>query len=233
MRKNNILIVDDDPIIIKFVKANFIADGWLVTTASNGQEALRILNQNIPDIIVLDVLMPVMDGMETCIQVRKQSSIPIIMLSAKGSSFDKIQCLKLGADDYLTKPFDIDELTARVESVLRRAGNKNIPRNKDVKCLKCGDISLNLDNRQVTVNKREIKLTPIELALFQELIQNPDKVLDHRYLLSKVWGPEYIQDKAYLHVFISHLRKKIKQSNAKSEYILTIPGIGYMLKPPR
>jgi len=220
--------VDDDSIITKFVRANFIADGWLVTTASNGQEALQILSQDIPDIVILDIMMPVIDGIETCQQIRKFSIVPIIMLSVRGSSFDKIQCLKLGADDYLTKPFVMEELAIRAESLLRRTDSKS--RDEDIKQLICGDVFLNLENRKVVVNNKEIKLTPTELALLRELIQNPDKVLEHRYLLSRVWGSEYIQDKEYLHVYVSHIRKKIEQYDTKPGRILTIPGIGYMLR---
>lgn len=227
MKKLSMLIVDDDRNITKFVKANFVADGWLVQTANNGQEALQLLENSSPDIIILDVMMPVIDGFETCSRIRKNSNVPIIMLSARGSSFDKVQCLNLGADDYVTKPFDIEELAARIKAILKRSFNKM---QEEIKHLNYGDICLNLHNHKAIVKNREVSLTPTEFALLKELIQSSDKVLEHRYLLSKIWGSEYLQDKEYLHVFINQLRKKIDKDSAENKHIITIPGVGYMLK---
>lgn len=228
MRRPRILIVDDDPLVLKFVRANLQAVDCETLTAMDGAEALYIIERELPDLIILDKGMPKVDGVEVCRRLREWSHIPIIMLSAWGQVEDKVECLNLGVDDYVTKPFGVDELIARVRAVLRRTeAVRAVPTNSS---FICGDLEINFAQRWVTVAGNEIKLTPTEYSLLQEFALNAGKVLTHTHLLHKVWGPQYAEEREYLRVFVGHLRAKIEPDPANPKYVITVPGVGYQLK---
>ncbi|HEY82458.1 MAG TPA: response regulator transcription factor [Dehalococcoidia bacterium] len=226
MVKTRILVVDDELSIIKFLRANLEARGYEVLTAMDGAQALQVIEMELPDLVILDIMMPKMDGFEVCRRLREWSQIPIIMLSARGDEEDKVKCLNLGADDYITKPFSASELTARVSAVLRRT-QKATPTQP---FFASGDLKIDFAKRQVTMAGREVKLTPTEYALLQELTLNAGKVLTHTHLLNKVWGPEYQDEREYLHVFIRRLRAKLEPEPTNPSYILTVPGVGYLFR---
>jgi two-component system KDP operon response regulator KdpE len=230
MRANHprILIVDDDAVIIKFVRANLEAEGWQTLTAMDGAEALQTIERELPDLVVLDVMMPNVDGLEVLRQLREWSQIPVIMLSVREEEAYKVKCLNLGADDYVTKPFGADELIARVRAVLRRNETANFVTSQSL--FTSGDLQINFGNKQVTAAGNEVRLTPTEYNLLQELVLNAGKVLSHDHLLHRIWGPEYGQEREYLHVFIGRLRAKLEPDPAKPRYIITVPGIGYRFK---
>jgi two-component system KDP operon response regulator KdpE len=225
MRKSRILIVDDDIGVIKSVRANLQARDCEVLTAMDGSEALEVFERELPDLVILDISMPKMSGLEVCSQIRKWSQTPIIMLSARHDPDEKAKCLNIGADDYITKPFGVNEMIARVRAVLRRT--KEMRTMTTAPSLTSGELNFNFSERRITVSEREINLTPTEYNLMQELVLNAGKVFSHATLLGRVWGPEYAQEREYLRVFIGRLRKKIESNPAKPEYILTIPGVGY------
>ncbi len=228
MSKTRILVVDDEPSIRKFLRANLEAKDYKVLTAVDGAEALRTIEMELPDLMILDIMMPKMDGFEVCRQLREWSQVPIIMLSARGDESDKVKCLELGADDYITKPFGASELIARVRAVLRRTeAAHTIPTQPS---FTGGDLKINFVERRITVADREVKLTPTEYNLFQELVLNANKVLTHSMLLRKVWGPEYGEEKEYLRVFIGRLRKELEPDPENPRYIITIPSVGYQFK---
>ena len=223
--KKRILIVDDEVSILKFLRSNLEDRGYAVISASNGEEALNTIEMELPDLIVLDVMMPKMDGFEVCRRLREWSQIPIIMLSARGDEKDKVKCLDLGADDYIVKPFGASELMARVSAVLRRTKTADLSPMRS--SIASGDLAINFAKRQITRAGAEVKLTPTEYALLQELAVNSGKVLTHTHLLNKVWGPEYRDEREYLHVFVRRLRSKLEPDPDKPTYILTISGVGY------
>ncbi len=223
--KKSILIVDDEVSILKFLRSNLEDRGYAVISASNGEEALHTIEKELPDLIVLDVMMPKMDGFEVCRRLREWSQIPIIMLSARGDEKDKVKCLDLGADDYIVKPFGASELMARVSAVLRRTKTADISPVRS--SIASGDLTINFAKRRITRAGTEVKLTPIEYALIQELAVNSGKVLTHTHLLNKVWGPEYRDEREYLHVFVRRLRSKLEPDPDNPTYILTISGVGY------
>ena len=225
MPKPRILIVDDDAIIRKFVRANLEARDYETLMATDGAEALRVIEKELPDLVILDIMMPKMDGFEVCRRLREWSQTPIIMLSARGEVSDKVTCLELGADDYLTKPFGVEELLARVRAVLRRAEAAHAT--SEPSSLKWGNVHINFAERRVTVAECEVRLTPTEYNLLRELTLNVDKVLTHRMLLGKVWGPGYADEREYLRVFIGRLRKVMEPDPQKPRHILTVPGVGY------
>jgi len=203
------------------------AYGHEAAAAANGVEALQQALAQPPDVIVSDILMPQMDGFEVCRRLREWSQTPIIMLSARGDEEDKVKCLDLGADDYITKPFGASELIARVRAVVRRTETAaTIPTRPS---FASGDLEITFAQRRVTVAGKEVKLTPTEYALLQELILNAGKVLTHTHLLNKVWGPEYREDTQYLHVFVRRLRAKLEPDPANPG-IMTVPGVGYQFK---
>jgi len=228
MHHLRILIVDDDPAILRFLKANLEARGYETLMAVDGAEALQVVGRELPDLVILDIMLPKVDGFEVCRRLREWSQIPIIMLSAKGDVIDKVECLNLGADDYVTKPFGVEELMARIKAVFRRSkAARALPTqptfiNRDLK--------VNFVERQVTVADREVKLTPTEYKLLQELALNAGKVLTHEMLLNRVWGPEYRQEREYVRVFIGRLRKELEPDPENSQYIITVPGVGYKLQ---
>lgn len=220
-----VLAVDDEPGILRLVKLELNAQGCRVVTAENGGEALRMAEEHRPDIVLLDIVMPDMDGLEVMRQLRERSSVPVILLTAKGSDTDKVRGLELGADDYLAKPFSPEELSARVRAVLRRSVVAPTPD----KIVRLGDIEVDLNRRLVTRNGEQLTLTRTEWMLLQHLASNPGKVMLNAELLTKVWGPEYRGDLQYLRVWVSRLRRKIEEDPSHPRFIKTLQGIGYML----
>ena len=227
-RHPRILVVDDDPVVLKFVRASLQARDYEVITAMDGVEALRVVEIEQPDMVILDKVMPKMDGFEVCRRIREWSQIPIIMLSAFGKLENKVDCLDAGADDYVVKPFGVSELVARVRAVLRRSENAEAV--STPASFTAGELKINFAQRLVTIAGKEVKLTPTEYNLLQEFVTNAGKVLTHSYLLHRVWGPEYAQEKEYLRVFVGHLRAKIEPDPANPKYVVTVSGVGYQFK---
>lgn len=225
---SKILLVDDEPQITRVLRRGLIAQGYEVLTANDGDEALALFSQWKPHLVVTDLSMPNLDGLQLCRKIREASSIPIIVLSVKGEERTKVEALDAGADDYITKPFGLDELSARVRAALRRAPTENM-HVSDI--IKTGDFQADLSGRTVSVKGHELHLTPKEYELLIYLLQHPNKVLTHHALLNAVWGNEYSEQTEYLRVFIGQLRKKIEPDPAKPKYILTEPWVGYRFNP--
>jgi two-component system, OmpR family, KDP operon response regulator KdpE len=223
--KPHVLIVDDDMGITKLVAANLKARGFEVTPALNGEEAIAAVEKEPFSLIILDIMMPKLDGFEVCRQIREWSKVPIIMLSARGDEKDKVKCLELGADDYLTKPFGVDELIARVKTALRHAEAAHSE--PSLAIIVHGPLEMNFLERRVRVHGSEVRLTPTEYQVLQELVTNANKVITHRMLLQKVWGTEYSEEREYLRVFINRLRKKLTNGHGGFKSIATVPGVGY------
>lgn len=227
MDKKTILVVDDDPAILRLLSTNLKARGYEVITATDGEEALEAVQRDFVDLIILDIMMPKVDGVQVCRCVREWSDMPIIILSARGDENDKVKCLELGADDYLTKPFGIAELMARINTAFRHRGDATVAPARS--SFTCDGLEINFAKRRVTVKGKEITLTPTEYSLLQQLAVNSDKVLTHSMLLHSVWGNEYSSEKEYLRVFVGRLRRKIEPDPKNPRYIHTIPGVGYHL----
>ena len=225
--KQNILVVDDEPQITRVLKTTLSSQGYGIRSASDGEEALRAMSEWPPDLIVTDLRMPHMDGLELCREVRKTSQVPIIVLSVKGEDSIKVQALDAGADDYVTKPFSMIELTARIRAALRRASVPDQPR---VPLIELGDFRIDVPGRTVRVKTRDVHLTPKEFDLLVYLARNAGKVLTHRTLLAAVWGPNSVEQPEYLRVFVGQLRKKL-EGDASSKYIVTEPWVGYRFEP--
>jgi len=225
-RLPRILITDDDPAILKFVRANLKVEGYDILTATDGVEALKVFESEMPDLVILDIVMPNVDGFEVCQQLRGWSKVPIIMLSARGYQEDKVKCLSLGADDYISKPFGIEELIARVKAVMRRTYHQE---NNDRPALRCYDLVIDFARHRVTRDGREIDLTGTEFRLISYLANNTDRILTTDQILKTVWGEEYSGESHLLHVNIGRLRQKLEDDARNPRYILTKPGIGYMM----
>ncbi len=223
-----ILVVDDDEKIRKFLRVNLSGEGWHILTAADGAEALRKVERDPPDLVILDIMMPKMDGFEVCRRLRQWSQVPIIGLSARGDMADKVKCLNLGVDDYITKPFGIDELIARVKAVLRR--NKFDDSMSPKSSFTSGDLKVDFTARRVTTDGNEIRMTPTEYKLLRELVLGAGQALSYKYLLGKIWGPEYKTEREYLHVYIGHLRAKIEPDQRNPVYIISVPGVGYQFQ---
>jgi two-component system, OmpR family, KDP operon response regulator KdpE len=228
--KGRVLVVDDEHSIRRAVGRALTARGYDVQLATDGEEALSVAAAFQPDLVVLDLNLPALDGLSVCRQLRVWSRVPILVLSVREDEADKVAALDLGADDYLTKPFGIDELLARVRALLRRAGAQGAP--KPVR-FRTDELEIDLDTSSVTRAGAEVRLTKTEWALLTELCQHPGKLLTHRWLLERVWGPGYAEDVDVLRVFVSQLRKKIEEDPARPKLIATDPGIGYrwLLRP--
>jgi two-component system KDP operon response regulator KdpE len=222
-KKPVVLVVDDEQQILRAMRMSLPARGYEVRTAAGGAEALDEIQKEMPDLIILDLAMPKISGLEVCRCVRKSSSVPIIVLSAKELESDKVAALDMGADDYVTKPFGLDELLARMRAVLRRAP---APDTRS-RLLEAGDLTIDGDTRRVTVAGREVKLTPKEFEVLKYLATNAGKVVTQRALLQAVWGPESTEQANYLRVFINQLRHKIEPDPQHPRYILTEPWVGY------
>jgi two-component system KDP operon response regulator KdpE len=224
-----ILVVDDDASVLQMLKRNLTNEGYKVLTANSGIEALVSLEKNRPDLMLLDINMPELDGLEVCRNVRKWNQLPIIVLSARNEEHQKVEALELGADDYLTKPFGINELIARVHVALRRV--KRQTKNETISIFTFDDLTVNLEERKVLLSGEEIKLTPQQYELLKYLVINAGRVITHRAALLHVWGPAYEGETQYLHVFIGQLRRKIEPDLSRPRYILTERGLGYRFYP--
>lgn len=231
MAKHVVLVADDDAAILRLVRAKLQTDGYGVITATNGQEAVETLERQRADIVILDMMMPVMDGIEALQEIRRSSSVPVIFLTARTRGADKIHGLDLGADDYMTKPFDPDELSARVAAVLRRTSSSAATVANDT--LQYGDrLMIDLAARRVAVNGVEVVLSRTEWEVLQQLVENAGRVMRHAELLSRVWGPEFRDETYYLRTWISRIRKKLGDVSDGQPLIVTYPGIGYRLEAP-
>ncbi len=221
-----ILVVDDEPRMIGFIRMNLELEGYQVLEAHNGLEALEAIRTQLPDLVLLDVMMPELDGFETLRMLREFSSIPVIMLTAKGEEDDKVYGLELGADDYITKPFGSRELSSRVRAVLRRAEMPSAAPEQAI--LKIDDrLSVDFNRREVIVEGNHIKLRPTEYRLLYHLIENAGWTVPHEQLLAKVWGYEYRDETHYVRLYVNYLREKIEEDPANPKYILTERGVGY------
>lgn len=227
-KKTTILTADDDPQLLRLVARNLQLEDYEVLVASDGQQALEQIEQYAPDLVLLDVMMPRMDGFTVCQRVREFSAVPIIIVTARGQDQDKVRGFDLGADDYLTKPFNVDELLARVRAVLRRAQFIPNEHAHDMRTA-IGDLSIDYAQHLVTMADREVVLTPIEYSMLAYLAQNAGRVLTQDLLLEHVWGAEYVGESHMLQVNINRLRRKLEPDPAHPRYILTKVGIGYLL----
>ncbi|HEX5734768.1 MAG TPA: response regulator transcription factor [Blastocatellia bacterium] len=222
-----ILVVDDEPQILRVMRTGLPPRGYEVRTASGGEEALEEIRKEMPDLVILDLVMPEMSGLEVCQRMRDFTSIPIIVLSAKGSESDKVAALDSGADDYVTKPFGMNELLARVRAVLRRSPASEA----DSPVLTVGDVVIDSGERRVVIAGKEVKLTPKEFDVLKYLVSNAGKVVTHRKLLQAVWGWQSTDQTEYLRVVINQLRRKIEPDPQHPQYILTDPWVGYRYNP--
>jgi len=221
-----ILVVDDEPRMIGFIRKNLELEGHQVIEAHSGLEALEAIRTKLPDLVLLDVMMPELDGFETLRMLREFSSIPVIMLTAKGEENDKVYGLELGADDYITKPFSPRELTSRIKAVLRRFDMPSASPEQAI--LKVDDrLSIDFNRREVIVEGKHIKLRPTEYRLLYHLVENAGWTVPHDQLLAKVWGYEYRDEAHYVRLYVNYLREKIEEDSANPKYILTERGVGY------
>ena len=227
--QRKILIVDDDPKLSAFVARQLRAEGYNTEMAMDGQEALDKVATRPPDLVLLDLSMPVMDGTEALTHLRTWYGGPIVILSATDEERKKVEALDLGADDYLTKPFGVQELLARVRSALRRADRMAHGTSVEGAVVVAGDIRIDLPRRMVTRSGKEVSLTRTEYELLRYLAANAGKVLTHRELLQEVWGPEYGEETEYLRTFIKQLRRKLEPNPSRPVHLVTQPGLGYRL----
>jgi two-component system KDP operon response regulator KdpE len=221
-----VLVVDDEPQILRAVQMKLRAAGYSVETAATAKEALTKAAMRPPEAIILDVLLPDGRGTDVCLELRSWSTAPILVLSAVGEEREKIDALDAGADDYVTKPFSGDELLARLRAALRRARPESRP------VIEIADLRIDLDKRAVTMDGRPVSLTPIEYDLLRLLAANEGKLLTHPTILREIWGPAYQEESNYLHVYVSHIRRKIEPDPARPRYLLNQAGVGYRLVDP-
>lgn len=226
-QEKHILVVDDEPGIQDFVRRNLELRSFKVSLASTGLEALAQFDQAKFVLVILDIMMPGMDGLEVCRRIRRKSTVPIVILTALGEEADKIAALDQGADDYLTKPFGVGELLARIRAVLRRSHWSDTPISAGSQ--RFGHLEIDFEQRQVWKEGELVKLSPTEFALLQELALHPGKIFTHEALLRRVWGAEYRSESEYLRVYIGRLRRKLENDPARPIHLLTEPGIGYYL----
>lgn len=224
-RNKIILIVDDEPRIIEAVGMSLEVEGFDISCASSGYEALKKLIKELPDLILLDIMMPEMDGFETLKKIREVSSVPVIMLTVKGEEADKVRGLTLGADDYVTKPFSANELISRIKAVLRRAELPTPAPKSEIRV--DDDLSIDFARRKVILKGKEIRLRPTEYRLLYHLVSNAGRTLTHETLLRRVWGHEYQSEDHYVWLYITYLRHKIEEDPKHPKYILGERGIGY------
>jgi two-component system, OmpR family, KDP operon response regulator KdpE len=223
MSSGRILIVDDDPQIRRVLRTTLIAQGYTLTDARNGEEALERVRDERPDLVILDMNMPGIGGIEACRLIRSGSEVAIVMLTVRDAESDKVEALDAGADDYITKPFSSPELLARIRAALRR-----LPQSSNgLQVTRAGDMEINFTTRRVTLGSREVRLTPKEFDLLQYMVAHPNVPIPHTRLLQSVWGPDYGDEVEYLRVFINQLRKKIEKNPSSPRYLITEPWIGY------
>ena len=225
---NRILVVDDEKLIVKGIRFSLEKDGMEVDCAYDGEEALELAKQNEYDVVLLDLMLPVYDGYEVCQRIREFSDMPIIMLTAKGDDMDKILGLEYGADDYITKPFNILEVKARIKAILRRSSKA--AREENVSVLKAGELSMDRESRRVFIGEREVNLTAKEFDLLELLLTNPGKVFSREKLLNVVWGYEYPGDVRTVDVHVRRLREKVETNPSDPRYVYTKWGVGYYYK---
>ena len=225
VRRKLILVVDDEPRMTRFIRMNLELEGYQVVEAHNGLEALDKVRTNLPDLVILDVMMPELDGFETLETLREVSSVPVIMLTVRADEEDKVRGLELGADDYVIKPFGARELASRVKAVLRRTRGPVMP---EEAILRIDDrLSIDFNNHEVIVEGQHTKLRPTEFRLLYHLVENAGWVMPHETLLAKVWGHEYREEIHYLRLYVTYLRQKIEADPSHPHYILTERGVGY------
>jgi two-component system KDP operon response regulator KdpE len=223
-----ILVVDDEPVQLRLVEQILSGNGFSVIKAGSGEEAIRVYYENKPDLVILDVLMPGIDGWQTCRCIREVSDVPVIMLTGKRNSEDDVvRGLECGADEYLAKPVGNRELLARVRAAVRRSENSSSARTGRKISFSNDYLTVDIAERKVTVNGERLKLTPREFRLLALLVENSGRIMSHQQVLEKVWGWEYINDIDYVRIYISHLRQKIESDPSQPKYILTEPGVGY------
>ncbi|MCR5515708.1 MAG: response regulator transcription factor [Lachnospira sp.] len=223
---DKVLVVDDEKLIVKGLKFSLLQDYKTVDVAYDGEEALNLAKENNYDIILLDIMLPKMDGLEVCQQIREFSDVPIIMLTAKGNDMDKILGLEYGADDYITKPFNILEVKARMKAILRRNKSKSQEEKKS-NLITAGDMKIDIDGRNLFIDNKEIYLTAKEFDLLEILASNPTKVYSRDSLLKKVWGSDYPGDARTVDVHVRRLREKIEKNPSDPQYVHTKWGVGY------
>lgn len=221
-----VLLIEDEVEIRRFLRVSLTSAGYDLTEAEDGQDGLRQAAMCLPDIVVLDLGLPDIDGMAVLTQLREWSHVPVIVLSARGREFEKVQALDAGADDYLTKPFGLDELLARLRVSLRHVNKRA---GVAAPQWRVRDLEIDLDARRMTMRGQELRLTPIEYRLLAFLARHAGKVLTHRQLLKEVWGPDSVHETHYLRVYMTGLRRKIEEEPARPKYLLTEPGVGYRL----
>ena len=226
--KHKILIVDDEPQITRVLKTTLSSRGYSTRTASDGDDALQVIKEWSPDLLITDLRMPNMDGLQLCRHLRTKSQIPIIVLSVRGEERTKVEALDAGADDYVTKPFSTNELLARVRATLRRASAAQPPESP---VIAIGDFRIDLQAHSVQVKNQEVRLTPKEFDVLVYMAQRAGKIVTHRALLAAVWGETSTEQPEYLRVVIGHLRKKLEVDEAAPRYIITEPWIGYRFNP--
>ena len=230
-RTKRIVIAEDEIALRDFVCRNLRARGFEVLEASNGLEAMALWERENPHLLILDIMMPRMDGLEVCRRVREHSAVPIIVLTALDAESDKVAALDLGADDYLTKPFGVEELLARVRAVLRRTQWEKPQISGDTK--QFNELEIDLVGHIVRLRGAEVRLSPTEFAVLAQLVTHAGKVLTHRMLLQSIWGAEYGGEAEYLRVYINRLRQKLETDPANPRFLLTEPGVGYRFAAPR
>ena len=219
-----VLVVEDDPEILRMLRAYLTGRGYQVQSAQTAAQATEIFWRHRPDLVLLDLGLPDADGCDVIEQIRRQTDTPIVVLSARGEEAEKVRALDLGADDYLTKPFGVDELQARLRVALRHAAR---PARGADPVFRAGSLEVNLERRQVQVDGKEVHLRPTEYELLKAFIAHPNKVLTHRWLLQNVWGPEYGTEGHYLHVYVAGLRRKLEPDPQRPRHLITEPGVGY------
>jgi DNA-binding response OmpR family regulator len=230
VKKTTIVAADDDPQLLRLMTRNLEFEGYEVIPVSDGQQALDQIEAQVPDLVLLDVMMPKMDGFSVCYRVREFSSVPIILVTARGQDQDKVRGLDLGADDYLTKPFSVDELLARVRAVLRRAHFTATEQAQTLRTtISIGELTIDFGQHLVYMRGQEVPLTPTEYNIIAYLAQNAGRVVTQDLLLEYVWGSEYIGESHMLQVNINRLRRKLEVDPAHPRYILTKTGVGYLL----
>jgi two-component system KDP operon response regulator KdpE len=225
IKRRKILVVDDEERIVRFIRLNLEHDGFIVSEAFNGKQALQRLRDVTPDLILLDVMMPDMDGFEVLEMIREISSVPVIMLPANGEENDRVRGLELGADDYVTKPFSPRELTSRIKAVLRRAEGPGAGMHGLIEVDE--RLKIDFDRREIWLEGKLVKLRPTEYRLLYHLVQNAGWVISHDQILAKVWGYEYRDEPHYVRLYINYLRQKLEKDPADPKYILTERGVGY------
>jgi two-component system, OmpR family, KDP operon response regulator KdpE len=223
---SRVLVVDDEPQILRALEMSLRGAGYDVVTASTGAEALTTAAVQPPDAVILDLVLPDMRGTDVCRELRRWTRVPVILLSVVGDESEKVAALDAGADDYVTKPFGVDELLARIRAALRRTEGESEP------VREVGELRVDIAGREVTFGGRPVQLTPHEFTLLSLLVRNEGKLLTHKTILEEVWGHAYAAESHYLHVYVSQLRRKLEPEPARPRYILTEPGVGYRLIDP-